>query len=61
MHVPNCRIFQLHCDEEGQGLVEYALIMGLVSLSAVVALNTIANDVSVAFTGIAWILRSYVP
>ncbi len=52
---------RLHADEAGQGLVEYALIIALVCFAAVVAMQTIANDINNAFTGIANVLASYVP
>jgi len=52
---------RLHQDEAGQGLVEYALILALVAFAAVVAMQTLANDINNAFTGIGSILSSYVP
>jgi pilus assembly protein Flp/PilA len=52
---------RLHKDEAGQGLVEYALIIALVAFAAVVAMQTLANDINNAFTGIGAILSSYVP
>jgi pilus assembly protein Flp/PilA len=51
----------LHKDEAGQGLVEYALIIALVAFAAVIAMQTLANDINNAFTGIGTILSSYVP
>jgi pilus assembly protein Flp/PilA len=51
---------QLHSDETGQGLVEYALIIALVAFAAVVAMQTLANDINNAFTGIGTLLSSYV-
>ncbi len=39
--------------QQGQGLVEYGLILGLVSLAAVVALGTVGTDVNTIFTNIA--------
>jgi pilus assembly protein Flp/PilA len=51
---------QLHSDEKGQGLVEYALIIALVAFAAVVAMQTLANDINNAFTGIGTLLSSYV-
>ena len=52
---------QLHRDEAGQGLVEYALILALVAFAAVVAMQTLAQDINNAFLGIGTILSSYVP
>ncbi len=54
-------LHRLHQDEAGQGLVEYALILALVAFAAVVAMQTLANDINNAFTGIGSILSSYVP
>ena len=51
---------QLHQDEAGQGLVEYALILALVAFAAVVAMGTLAHDINNAFTGIGSLLASYV-
>ncbi len=39
-------------DEEGQGLVEYALIIVLVSIAAVITLGTLGTTVSGVFTTI---------
>ena len=52
---------RLHKDEAGQGLVEYALILALIAFAAVIALQTMANDINNAFVGIGSILSSYVP
>ena len=52
---------RLHQDEGGQGLVEYALILALVAFAAVVAMQTLAQDINNAFVGIGSILSSYVP
>ena len=38
--------------EEGQALVEYALILALVSLAAVVALTTLGGKISAVFDSI---------
>ena len=35
--------------EEGQAMVEYALILALVSIAAIVALTTLGNNVKTAF------------
>jgi len=52
---------RLHQDEAGQGLVEYALILALVAFAAVVAMQTLAQDINNAFVGIGSTLSSYVP
>jgi len=36
--------------EEGQDLVEYALIVALISLAAVAGLNALAGDINSAFS-----------
>ena len=51
---------RLHSEDAGQGLVEYALIIALVAFAAVVAMQTLANDINNAFTGIGTLLSSYV-
>jgi pilus assembly protein Flp/PilA len=54
-------ISRLHQDEAGQGLVEYALILALVAFAAVVAMQTLAQDINNSFIGIGKTLSSYVP
>jgi hypothetical protein len=39
----------------------YALIRVLVALAAVVAMQTLANDINKAFLGVGTVLSSYVP
>ena len=38
--------------EEGQDLVEYALVVALIALAATAGMNTLATDISAAFTSI---------
>lgn len=38
--------------EEGQDLVEYALIVALIALAATAGMNTLATDISNAFSSI---------
>jgi pilus assembly protein Flp/PilA len=38
--------------EEGQDLVEYALIVALISLAAVAGMKTLASDIGTVFTNI---------
>ena len=40
---------QIEREEEGQGLVEYALILVLVSIAAIVALTTLGGKLSPLF------------
>ncbi len=44
--------------EEGQDLVEYALLVALISLGAVTALSTLAVDINSVFTAIGTRLTS---
>ena len=42
----------LHKNDEGQGMVEYGLILALVAVAAVVALGALGDELGVLFTGI---------
>ena len=53
----NC-IVGLHRDESGQGLVEYALIMGLIVFAAITTLGGLAQEVNTAFNRITTTLAS---
>jgi pilus assembly protein Flp/PilA len=46
--------------EEGQDLVEYALVVGLISISAVVGLHGVASAVNNVITKITTVLNSAV-
>jgi pilus assembly protein Flp/PilA len=52
---------QLHKDESGQGLVEYALIIALIAFAAVVGMNSLAADINNAFSLIGSVLDVNVP
>jgi pilus assembly protein Flp/PilA len=54
-------VSQLHNDEAGQGLVEYALIIALVAFAAVVGMNTLAVDINLAFSKIGSVLDVNIP
>ena len=43
-------LVRLWRDDEGQDLVEYALLVVLVALAAVAAMGTLASSVSTAFS-----------
>jgi pilus assembly protein Flp/PilA len=51
-------MLQLHKNEAGQGLVEYALIIALVAFAAVVGMNTLATDINLAFSNIGTFLNA---
>ncbi|NMB46819.1 MAG: Flp family type IVb pilin [Firmicutes bacterium] len=40
-------------DEEGQGMVEYGLILALVAVGVIIALGALGTDLSGLFQGIA--------
>ena len=42
----------LMMQEEGQDLIEYALVVSLIAFAAVTAMGTLATDINAAFTGI---------
>ena len=44
--------------EEGQDLVEYALVVALIALAATAGMKTLATDISNAFTNIGTTLNS---
>jgi pilus assembly protein Flp/PilA len=39
--------------EDGQDLIEYALVVALIALAATAGMNTLANGINVAFTNLA--------
>lgn len=45
-------------DEEGQDLIEYALVVALIAFGAVTAMGTLSSDISSAFTNIGTKLNS---
>lgn len=49
---------QLWMEESGQGLIEYALIAGLIGLVAVVAMTSVGTQINAAFTSISSQLSS---
>jgi pilus assembly protein Flp/PilA len=44
--------------EEGQDLVEYALVIALIALAATAGMNTLASDISTAFTSVGTTLNA---
>ena len=49
-----------HRDEEGQGLVEYLLILALVAFAATAGMGSLASYVNSAFTQIGLLLGKYI-
>jgi pilus assembly protein Flp/PilA len=54
-------IKNLHHDESGQDLIEYALVAALIAFAAVTAMNGLANSINSAFSVIGSKLTSALP
>jgi pilus assembly protein Flp/PilA len=52
--------FHLLLDEQGQDLIEYALVVALIAFSATAGMSTLATAINNAFSGIGTTLTSYV-
>jgi len=48
-------------DEQGQDLIEYALVVALIAFGATAAMSTLSADINNAFLGIGNTLSTYVP
>jgi pilus assembly protein Flp/PilA len=59
MSVVRALLGRLHQDEEGQGLVEYLLILALVAFAAVAGMNNLASYLNVAFNQIGLAISNY--
>jgi pilus assembly protein Flp/PilA len=46
-------------DEQGQDLIEYALVVALIALAATAGMNTVATDINKAFSSIGSKLTTY--
>jgi pilus assembly protein Flp/PilA len=46
-------------DEQGQDLIEYALVVALIALAATAGMKTVANDINLAFSNIGTKLSTY--
>ena len=51
---------RLHQDEEGQGLVEYLLILALVAFAATAGMGSLASYLNVAFSDVGSLLNAYI-
>jgi pilus assembly protein Flp/PilA len=45
--------------EEGQDLIEYALVVALIAFAATAGMKTLATDINAAFTSIGGTLTTY--
>jgi pilus assembly protein Flp/PilA len=53
-------LVNLHKEESGQDLIEYALVVALIALAAVAGMSTLANGINSAFSKLGAILGSYI-
>lgn len=53
-------VARLHSDEEGQGLVEYLLILALVAFAATAGMGSLASYLNVAFSDVGSLLSAYI-
>jgi len=52
-------IYKFICDEDGQDLVEYALVVALIALGATAAMSSLSASVSTAFSSVGSKLSTY--
>jgi pilus assembly protein Flp/PilA len=55
------KVQNLLSKEEGQDLIEYALVVALVAFAATAGMKTLANGLNTAFTHIQTTLNTYIP
>ena len=53
------KIKSLISREEGQDLIEYALVVALIAFAATAGMNSLASSINTAFTSIGTTLTSY--
>lgn len=51
---------RLNKDEEGQGLVEYLLILALVAFAATAGMGSLASYLNTAFSAVGSLLNKYI-
>jgi len=51
--------FQMFQEENGQDLIEYALVVALIAFAATAGMNTVAAKINTAFTNIGTKLTTY--
>ncbi len=50
---------ELHREDSGQDLIEYALIAALIALAATVGMTAVASSINTAFSSIGQKVRTY--
>jgi len=55
----SARLQALMISEDGQDLIEYALVVALIALGATAGMSTVAGDINNAFTNIGNTLTGY--
>ena len=53
-------MLQILKDENGQDLIEYALVVALIAFAATAGMSTLANNINTAFTAMGAKLTTYV-
>ena len=51
---------QVLLEEDGQDLIEYALVVALIAFAATAGMSTLATNINAAFTSIGTKLSSYI-
>lgn len=51
---------QVLLDEEGQDLIEYALVVALIAFAATAGMGSLAKSINAAFTTVGTTLSSYI-
>ena len=53
-------MLQILKDENGQDLIEYALVVALIAFAATAGMSTLATDINLAFSNIGTKVTTYV-
>jgi pilus assembly protein Flp/PilA len=53
-------MLQILKDENGQDLIEYALVVALIAFAATAGMSTLATAINTAFTNVGTTLGSYI-
>lgn len=55
------QVREMLASEEGQDLIEYALVVALIAFAATTGMKSLANGINAAFANIATTLGTYLP